>query len=223
MTQLIGPQGTVSVIAGSESDLESSPPPSPLFDTMVTSTSRVPTVIDPAPQFNLPSAPPSVAGRVKNTRATGPSQRVPTFGWILILSCATMVSIAAIMMVMTGLCSYYGHDRRYVEADEVERLDKGEENCGIPGTIVISHCSPPERYSRLDDEIDPSDNTSTKTSLASNVPPAIHFRAPPRRGFERLESERVSGRCLSPIPEDRSLGDLSTVCNEDYIFEDETL
>jgi hypothetical protein len=134
-----------------------------------------------------------------------------------------MVSIATVVTVMNVLYSYYGHDRRYVKTRKAERLDNDDENCEIPGMIVISHCSPPERYSRLDDEIDPSDNVTTQTSLTGNVPPAIHFRAPPRRGFERLESERVSGHCLSPIPEERSLGDLSTVYNEDYIFEDKTL
>jgi len=206
------------VLLGDLDSDESSPPPSPLVEVVI--VSKLPTLIDPAPAFNIPSAPPSVrSGRNTVSSSAGSiSQRIPTSGWIFIIAGATLVSIAAVVMVMSALFAYYGHETRYVEADETERIDeRDEKTSSIPGTIVVSkRAALPESYSKLEDEGDPSEISPH----SGKVPLKIHFRTQQQRGFMRLEqSDRLSAY-LKTIPEERSLGDISSLYHEDYIFED---
>lgn len=197
---------------------ESSPPPSPIPDTSY--ASRIPTVTDPAPELPncFPSAPSSV-GSVRNARTTvGTIEHISTPGWIMILSGTTLVSIVIIVAVMSLMISYHRTRKRthYVDADEAELLESindEEKKYEIPTTILISHRVAPECYDKLDD-----DDEYNHDASSNNAPTVIHFRTPNQlRGFVKLESER-----MAPIPEERSLGDLSTLCNEDYIFEDHT-
>jgi len=122
---------------------------------------------------------------------------------------------------MNTLFAYYGYETRCVEADETERLDNEEDKSDVPGIILVSHSAAPGSYNKLDDEQYPSD-TLNASVLTDNLPPTIHFRAPQQRGFVRLESELIPAASLTTIPEESSLGGISTLCQEDYIFEDHT-
>lgn len=196
-------------------DSRPSPAPSPLAE--VVGVSIIPTFVESAPGFNFPTSSQSGSG-VRGTSSTRiSSQHIPTFGWIMIISSATL-AIIAVLMGMNILFTSYSHKRHYVDADEIERLDEKELSAEIPGMIVISHRAPSKAYGRLEDEEDPSNNSR----LTDNVP-IVHFRArQQQRGFERLESERLQPSHLTTIPEERSLGDLGTLCDEEYIFEDHT-
>lgn len=180
-----------------------SPAPSPLAE-IVFETDISP-YVDPSPGFSFPTSSPS--GYVRNTSRLS-IQQIPTFGWIMIISSAVLGSIA-VLLGLNIIFTSQSHKRHYVGADEA-----------VPGMIVVSRRAPPEAYGRLEDEEDPSKSVG----LTDDVPKAILFRTrKQQRGFERLESERWRAHShLMTIPEDRSLGDLGTLCDEDYIFEDRT-
>ena len=107
-------------------------------------------------------------------------------------------------------CSPESH---YAESKGTERLDE-EEICAVPRIIDVSRS--PEQYCRLDDEEDLSNIVTT--ILTENVSQQRRFRSPRQLGFERLESER-NHTILTTIPEEISLGDISTLYSEECSFD----
>ena len=134
----------------------------------------------------------------------------------MFISCATLASIAVILFI-----SILFSDRRHHKWDgrreKVDRFDDKRMN-EIPRMIVVSYRAPPEGYGRLETEQEYSEGIS----VTDNVPKATQFRTQKlQRGLERHEeSDYHLHTHLTTIPEDRSLGDLSTLCDEGYIFED---
>lgn len=134
----------------------------------------------------------------------------------MFISSATLASIAVILF-LSILFSDRRHHKWDGRREKVDRFGDNRMN-EIPRMIVVSYRAPPEDYGRLENEQEYSDGIK----VTDSVPKGAQFRTRQLyRGPERHEESFYHLHThLTTIPEDRSLGDLSTLCDEGYIFED---
>jgi hypothetical protein len=194
------------------------PAPSPLVEV-----SNIPEYTEGSPDFNFPIfsySPTRSAEGYTSTRTatsvTGPRITIPLFGWVMLMLSATLalISVVLLISILISDCRHQIWDGR---TEKNDRFDDKRKNA-IPRMIVVSYRAPPEGYGRLETE----EPYLKGRSITDNVPKATQFRTQKlQRSFERhAESGYRLQTHLTTIPEDRSLGDLCTLCDEDCIFED---
>ncbi len=199
-------QGLVNCERSSTSILDSAPSPAKVN-------------VKVSPEFKFPTFSPTgsfESGALTSTRGTttsvpSPHITIPLFGWVMFISCATLACIA-VLLFLSILISDHRHQKWVGRTEKANRVNP------IPRMIVVSYRAPPEGYGRFTMEKECSEGIS----VTGNVPRATQFRERQlQRSLERYdESDYTLHSHLTTIPEDRSLGDLSTLCDEGYIFED---